>query len=402
MLEIKDKSKCCGCEACANICPKKCISMKEDIEGFRYPNINKEKCINCGACNKVCPILNEVKKEDKSTSFYCAYNKDYEIVKSSSSGGIFWTLVQYILDNNGVVYGVVQNGTYDIKYIRAETEDECMPMRGSKYLQANVNDTYLNVRKDLEEGRYVLFSGTPCQVAAVYKFLGKEYERLFTIDVVCHGVPSMAVYREYIKYMEEKRKEKVINVKWRDKIKGKWGPNHVTIMFDNGSTSTTTSIDNPFQRGFLYNLYLRPSCYECKYAKLPRIGDISLADFWQYNGKFKRTNKNRGLSAMIISSEKGEKLFQCIKNSINYHPVEKEYLTSRSRHVYIHPERNENRELFYKDFHNIPFEKLCKKYKIKLSEIEKVIEFIFKRLRNIKWKMKKNMQKLLKGKANNE
>ena len=392
MIEIKDKAKCCGCEACTNICPRKCIEMKEDNEGFRYPYIDKAKCINCGLCNKICPLQNEAKKEEYISKYYVAYNKDNEILMESSSGGIFWPLSKYILKNKGIVYGVVQNNTYDVRFIRAKTEKEVEAIRKSKYLQAKVNDIYIKIKTDLEDDKYVLFSGTPCQVAALYKFLGKEYDKLYTVDIVCHGVPSMAVYRKYINYIEEKNKKKVVNIKWRDKIKGKWGPNHVTIVFDKGSTITSTSLDNPFQRGFLYNLYLRPSCYECKYAKLPRIGDISLADFWGYDGKLKKENKNKGLSALIISSKKGEEIFKNIADNINYHQVTREYLTSRSRHVYIHPEQNENRKQFYKDFSNMPYEQLCEKYKIKLSIIEKKKEQIWKFLRMIKQKIVKKLK----------
>ena len=313
MIEIKDKSMCCGCEACVNICPQNCITMKEDEEGFRYPQINKEKCINCGLCNKACPLQNEVKKSKFMTKYYAAYNKSDKILSKSSSGGMFWLLVKYILEKRGVIYGVIQDSTYNVKFTRAKTEKECISIRKSKYLQARVNDTYLKVKEDLKNNKYVLFSGTPCQVAALYKFLDKDYEKLYTVDVVCHGVPSMSVYRKYIKYIEKKYKKRVININWRDKIKGKWGPNHVTILFDDGSSVSTISLNNLFQRGFLYNIYLRPSCYKCIYAKIPRIGDLSLADFWGYDGNLKKKNKNKGISAVIVSSKKGEKAFEEIE-----------------------------------------------------------------------------------------
>lgn len=386
MIEIKEKENCCGCEACVNICPHNCIKMVEDEEGFRYPVIDKEKCINCGACNKVCPMIEEPdKKSLKDSLFYAAYNRNDEDLKNSSSGGIFFLLAREILNDNGTVYGVIQDSTYDVHFERATTLEECKKMRGSKYLQANVNETYKNVKKDLLSGKSVLFSGTPCQVAALYKFLNKNYEKLFTVDVVCHGVPSNRVYRKFIKYKEEKNNSKVVNIKWRDKVHG-WGPNRITLFFDNGKKLTTMSRQNEFQLGFLNNLYLRNSCYVCKYAKLPRIGDISLADFWGYTGKLETTNENKGLSAVIVSSNKGEQLFEKIKGYIYYHSVDKEFITSRSRHVYTHPLENKKRNDFFKDLDDMNFNSLCRKYHMKDSKIKnfmlplkKKIKIILKR-----------------------
>lgn len=377
MIEITKKCECCGCEACKQICPKQCIDMIEDKEGFRYPNVNKERCIDCKLCEKVCPINNEEKRTDRlnKTEFFAAYNKNDEEIKNSSSGGIFYLMAKKIFEKNGIVYGVIQESTYDVKFIRATKNEDCIKMRGSKYLQACVGQSYMQAKKDLEEGNYVLFSGTPCQIAALYKFLGKEYDKLYTIDVVCHGVPSNKVFKKYIKNLEKKKGNRVINIKWRDKIKG-WGPNRVTVFFENGSKITTPSSENPFQTGFLNNLYLRNSCYECKYAKLPRIGDISLADFWGYEGELKEENKNKGLSTIIISSKKGKQLFNEIEKEIRYHSVEQEYVKTRSRHVYIHPVENENREKFFIDIDKMSFEKICKKYKMRSSKARKSIATI--------------------------
>lgn len=366
MIKITNKEKCCGCEACKNICPQKCINMIEDNEGFRYPNIDESKCLNCNLCEKVCPLLNEPVKSDilNNVKFLAAYNKDEDILSKSSSGGIFWILAQCILKNQGVIYGVVQDKIDDIKFIRTDNKEECEKIRGSKYLQANINDIYIKVKKDLDEEKKVLFSGTPCQVAALYKFLDKDYKNLYTVDVVCHGVPSEKVFRQYIRYMETIHKKKVINIKWRNK-KGGWSPNKITLFFQDGSTYTTISRDNPFQVGFLENIYLRPSCYECKYARLPRIGDVSLADFWGYDGNLLEENKNRGLSIIIISSYKGAELIENNIENINYHYVDEEYVKSKSRHVYTHPLKNEKREQFFYDLENMSFAKISKKYKMK-------------------------------------
>lgn len=175
MIEINEKEKCCGCEACSNICPQNCIIMVEDKEGFRYPKIDKEKCINCHLCEKVCPLKKEPEKETlENLKFYAAYNNDDIQLKNSSSGGIFFLLAKKFLKENGVVYGVVQDSTYDVKFMRATTEEECRKMQGSKYLQAIVGDIYNKAKKDLEQGKSVLFSGTPCQIAGLYKVIRKR------------------------------------------------------------------------------------------------------------------------------------------------------------------------------------------------------------------------------------
>lgn len=383
MIEIIDKSKCCGCEACASICPKKCIRMEEDEEGFRYPVVDKEKCVDCKLCEKVCPIMVEAKKQVlENPECYAAYNKNDEILKDSSSGGIFSLFAKTIISKNGIVYGVKQSSTYDIKFTRIDNEKDLKELRGSKYLQAKVDNIYSSVKKDLENDKYVLFSGTPCQIAALYKFLNKEYEKLYTVDVVCHGVPSNKVYRKYIDYMENKNKSKVVNIRWRDKVKG-WGPNRVTVFFENGKKETSASSKNPFQTGFLNNIYLRNSCYKCIYAKLPRIGDVSLADFWGYDGELKEKNNNKGLSAIIVSTQKGREMFTAIQNDINYHSVTKEYLMSKSRHVYIHPEENNQREKFFKDLETMSFDKISKKYKMKENILEKYLSKAKRKIKKI-------------------
>lgn len=382
MIDIKEKSNCCGCEACVNICPQKCITMQEDDEGFRYPVVDKEKCIECGLCENTCPILKKCENKDllNKTEFLAAYNKDDYILKNSSSGGIFWIIAQYFFEHKGIVYGVIQENTYSVKFIRATNVTEAEKIRGSKYLQAKINNIYIKVKNDLEDDKLVLFSGTPCQIAALYKFLKKDYLNLFTIDVVCHGVPSNKVYKKYIDYVEKNKKHKVTNIKWRDKKDGKWGPNKITLYFDDGSTSTTISRENPFQVGFLENLYLRPSCYTCKYAALPRIADISLADFWGYDKEFLEKNNNKGISIVIISTIKAKDLINKLKDKMNIHSVEEEYVKSKSRHVYIHPLENSKREEFFKDLDIISFKKISKKYKMRNVEIVKFLKKVKRKI----------------------
>ena len=360
MITVDNKSKCTGCAACMNACPKKCIEMELDAEGFLYPVIDTLRCINCNLCNKVCHMENAFSRnQGYSCVYYGAYNKSKEIKKDSSSGGIFWELAEHVIRKNGVVYGVELNDRFHVAHGRATNIRECEKFRKSKYLESNIRLTLIDVKKDLDEGHLVLFSGTPCQIAGLYSYINNDYDNLITCDVVCHGVPSKAVFNKYIDELNIKTNDKATSIVWRDKRLG-WKPNRVSIQFESGKEIINTSSDNPYQRGFLQNLYLRPSCYKCPYAKLPRISDISLADFWGYDGDLKNTNE--GLSIVIISSDLGKKIFEKVMDSCEVEEVTENYVKQKSRHVHRNPRYNKNRDFFFKDFNCLSFEQVRKKY----------------------------------------
>lgn len=337
-MMVNEKKDCCGCEACINICNMNCIQFTTDEYGFRYPHIDVSKCVSCRLCEKVCPMKKDasIKQEPQ---FYAAYNsQDERILLDSSSGGIFWLLTMMTLSKEGVVYGAYKNGL-SVLHGRGINQDECAKFRKSKYLQSRVGYSYRQAKDDLEQGKQVLFSGTPCQIAALNSYLGKDYSNLLTVDVICHGVPSQTMFDLYIKQTEKNEDSKIIGIDWRDKSKG-WGPNRISIRFENGKEIDMTSRENIMQKGYLKNLYLRPSCYECKFARLPRTADISLGDFWGYDGELKSENNNRGISLVIVSTTKGSQAFETIKEKITYHQVEKEYATQKSRHIYMPPKFN--------------------------------------------------------------
>lgn len=363
MIEIVKKSNCCGCGVCVSICPKQAISLQLDEEGFLYPNIDNNLCVDCSLCNKVCPKENNFERnKNYNCEFFAAYNKNRQIAIDSSSGGIFWSFVEYIIKNNGVVYGVELGDNFSVFHNRAITLEQALKFRKSKYLESNTNNIYKKVKEDLNNNKLVLFSGTPCQTAGLYSFLDKEYKNRYTCDVVCHGVPSMKVFDKYITELNSKENSTAISMCWRDKENYGWGPNHVSINFENGKKIITTSLNNPYQKGFLLNFYLRPSCYACNWAKLPRVGDISLADFWGYKGELFERNNNVGISIIVISSENGKELFENCKTSFFYHSVDKNYVISKSRHVYRHPQRKIARKYFFKDLERHSFDFVSKKY----------------------------------------
>ena len=220
MIDIKDKSKCCGCSACVNICPNNAISMDIDDDGFKYPIVDVGKCINCGLCEKACPYNNEyIKKNiyDKSIA-YGGWNNDDEIRKKSTSGGIFSAISKYILNNNGVVCGAIYNEKFEVVHEIIDNIDDLEKIYGSKYVQSDLKDNFRRIKKYLNDGRLVLFSGTPCQVSGLNSFLVKEYENLYTCDIVCHGVPSPKVFEKYKRELEEANNSEILNINFRDKV----------------------------------------------------------------------------------------------------------------------------------------------------------------------------------------
>jgi polysaccharide pyruvyl transferase WcaK-like protein/coenzyme F420-reducing hydrogenase beta subunit len=352
-LRTNKKEYCCGCEACAQICPVSCIKMVIDDEGFWYPDVDKQSCTNCNLCLKVCPYNNKITDKNEKSIFYAAYNIDDDVLRNSSSGGIFWLLVQYTIAQKGVVYGVALENNFTVVHRRAETLNDCEKFRRSKYLQSKIADMFKETKLDLKTGRTVLFSGTPCQIAGLYTFLQRDYDNLFTCEVICHGVPSKMLFDKYIK--EISINKKAVSIIWRNKRYG-WRPNHVSVQFDDNSESISPSQTNPFQKGFLSNLYLRPSCYKCPFAHLPRIADVSLADFWGYYGKLDEKNNNRGLSLVITSSKKGNLIWEIIKGETLNELVTENCAINRNYNVWRHSPENKKRESIFKSkktFHKV-------------------------------------------------
>ena len=361
-IQIKQASDCCGCGACVEKCPKQCIEFEYDKEGFKYPHIDEKNCIGCNQCYKVCPLQKENKEihDSKIPLCYIAYNKEKEILNKSSSGGIFWLLVQNVINREGVVYGAVADG-FSVYHRRGTNIEECVRFRKSKYLQSDTKETYKEAQTDLKAGRTVLYSGTPCQIAGLYSFLGKTYDNLITCEVICHGVPSKVAFDKWLYELAIKHNgNKPVSVVWRDKSQG-WGPNRITYTFENGEQETDISRNNLFQHGFLNNLYLRPSCYECKFAKIPRIADISLADAWGYKGELLKENDNLGLSSILISTEKGNGIFKEIFGYLACEKTTIDYIKTISRHAWAPPIYNGKRPLFFSKLGKTSFEKAVRR-----------------------------------------
>lgn len=353
-----DKSKCCACTACKNICPKQAIEMISDEKGFLYPKINENRCIKCGLCEKVCFYNTGYKVLDdhlNKIEIYAIKHKDFNIRMNSRSGGIFTALSDYILDNKGVIYGVGYKENFVVCYKRAETKEERNKFRGSKYVQSELNDIFKQVKNDLENNRWVLFSGTPCHVAGLVKFLGKKkYEKLLLIDIVCHGVPSPKMFNDYIDYVEEKYNGKVNSFNFRDKTFG-WNQSVESFKINQNKYSQTI-----YSLLFGSCLGFRESCYNCKFTNLNRPSDITIGDCWGIAENRPDIDDNKGVSLVIVNTEKGKFIQENILSNLEYYIIDiNDYLQPRLREP---NKRSEKVDVFWKDYLNNGFNYIAKKY----------------------------------------
>lgn len=299
------KEECCGCSACLAACPSNCISMNEDKEGFLYPYIDEEQCVKCGLCEKACPSMKKYHSSNAECKAYAAASIEEEIRLKSSSGGVFYWIAEKLLQEGGVVFGAaLTTDCTEVRHIQVRNLDELSSLMGSKYVQSVVGETYRDVKRRLVEGYRVLFSGTPCQVNGLKRYLSNiDTTNLCTIDFICHGVPSPGVWRRYLKEtgMEARR------VFFRDKTSG-WKDYSLKIIDESGEDLCQSVSKNAYLRGFLNHLYCRPSCHHCNFKGLERVSDITLGDFWKIDKFLENLDDNKGNSLLFVHSEKGEAL----------------------------------------------------------------------------------------------
>ena len=347
MIHIVKPEDCCGCSACKSICPKQVISMKPDSLGFLYPVVDVDKCVNCGLCDKVCAFNDHY---DTSLNFpeplsYGVRHKDIKEVETSRSGAAFIALSDLILDKGGVVYGAGYKEHFRVAHKRATTKLERDEFKGSKYVQSDMGDVFSQVKKDLESGLLVLFSGTGCQVAGLSSFIGKRNrDRLFLVDIVCHGVPSPYIWRDYLNYLERQQKKKVTAVNFRDKKRFGWTAHQESFEFEDSFVSSSV-----YTKLFYQHIMFRHSCGNCHFTNLKRPGDITIADFWGWekdNPDFNSDDK--GANLVLVNTEKGKKLFEDAQSELD--------IIGASREAYLQPNLqhpsviHKKRELFEKDY----------------------------------------------------
>lgn len=389
MIKITDKSKCCGCTACFNKCPKNAITMIKDECGFKYPIVDEKKCINCGICDNVCPYNNEYMCRNKLNEpiVYGGWIKNEETRKLSTSGGIFSAISKIVLENNGVICGAIYNENLDVVHAIIDNLNDLKKINGSKYVQSDVKNNLKKIEEFLDKGKIVLFSGTPCQISGLNSFLNKEYDNLYTCDIVCHGVPSPKVFDKYKKELEQKNNSKLKSINFRDKITG-WQDYSFSAEFENGFKYIEKSSENEYMKIFLDDIDLRESCSSCKFSKFPRCSDITLGDFWGVDNFYPELNdNNKGTSLVLVHTKKGQDLLEncndifvkeCnLENSIKYNPS-----------VLQHKISNKNRETFFKELDKMNLNELFVKYRKKKNLLKKFKSLFYKIFRNIRKNIK--------------
>lgn len=388
---FNDKKDCCNCNACKNICPKDAIYIHLDEYGFEYPQIDREKCISCGLCKKVCAFQN-IEETNTPIETYVGVAKDENIILKSASGGIFATIAQVYLENNGVVFGAAFDDQFNTIHIGINNIEDLHKLQGSKYVQSSIANTYVEAKQYLCEGRKVLYSGTPCQIAGLKGYLMKEYENLLTIDIICHGVPSNKFFKDYLEVIEEKLGGPIKEFKFRDKTMG-WGLNG-SIIYENNGVLKKKKIygsESSYYHYFLNSSCYRENCYSCKYTCENRPADITIGDYWgietahpEILGKGK-VKEEKGISVIVANTQKGkneiEKCDKFYKYSSNFskarvkngqlnNPSKRNYRYDEVMNAYKNGGYNAVNELYNREIG-------IKKYK---NRVKSIIPSYFKRL----------------------
>ncbi len=361
MIRITDKTKCSGCSACEAVCSHGAITMTPDAMGFLYPKLDETLCCDCGLCDAVCPFHSQydISPNMDVVDVYAVRHKDPEEVDASRSGATFIALSDLILSRGGVVYGAGYEDHFRVVHKRGETKSQRDEFRGSKYVQSDMNGALRGVRADLEEGREVLFSGTPCQTAAVRSYLKMmrvDSAKLLICDIVCHGVPSPYVWRDYLSMVEAKRGERATSVEFRDKSKLGWTAHKESFTFGGEKIYTTT-----YTYLFYEHIMFRHSCGACPYTNFQRPSDITLADFWGWQRVSPSFNADdRGVSLVLVNTPKGQEVFKAVEEQIDFIPSDTDSCIQPNlqRPSSVHPKR----EAFERDYATRGVKYVCYKY----------------------------------------
>lgn len=363
MINITDKKDCCGCSACVQKCPKHCITLKEDNEGFLYPKVDASLCIDCGLCEKVCPWLNRPEPL-RPQEVLAVKNRNEEERMASSSGGVFIALAKKVIEKGGVVFGAVFDENWEVRHAYAETLEGVRLMMGSKYVQSRIGDSYREAERFLKDGREVLFTGTPCQVTGLHNYLRKDYPNLLSVDFLCHGVPSPGVWRRYLDETFNVRSARraaagkntvlssslkslpvITGIEFRDKKLHGW-KKYSFVVRGSAPKADKNSVllsdiyyDNPYMRGFLSNVYLRPSCYQCKCKNGVSRSDLTIADFWGL--MMSAIDDDKGIGMVLTNTDKGREIFSKLNMEVNPSTFEiaKRFNGGFHESVKVHPKR---------------------------------------------------------------
>lgn len=366
MIEHKSQINCSGCRACEQVCPVHAITMSLDTEGFRVPIVDETICIDCGKCNKVCMYDDASKIVDVfnvSLKAHVAWNNSINMRKESTSGGLFSVIATCILKDNGVVYGCAWTPNLTVHHTRITTLSDLIALKKSKYIESDTEHTFSEVRKDLQDGRVVLYSGTPCQIAGLKYFLGKEYDNLYTIDLVCEGVPSPLIFKKYLEWIEKKEKRKVVNFMFRD-YSEKLQSACISYQLENSKKKSVRLGQSFFSRLFYELKINRLACYNCRYSKPERVGDFTLSDFWGIETTFPEMKKERkfGINLVLCNSDKAIRLFDSFKQDLWLKEVSVERALESDIRLRGAISKPDVRNVIYRELANSGFDYIGKKY----------------------------------------
>lgn len=369
MIKITEKIDCCGCEACANICAQHAITMQEDNEGFLYPWVDATRCNNCDLCQKVCPILTPEKSSIKVQDAYVAQHISDEVRYESSSGGAFTAIAEYVIKEGGVVFGAAFNKDFQVEHQFITKLEEIGKFRGSKYVQSQINNSYKEVESFLKKGRMVCFSGTPCQVEGLLHYLRKSYDKLITVDFVCHGVPSPKVWRKYLTMIQKKYQSSINKLSFRGKGLGYVGV--MTIHFLNGKLYQRGTESDAMLKLFFSEMINRPSCHKCAFRNINYRSDFTIFDAWRIRFLYPPMADDKGTTSLLVHTEKGQILIGKLATlRIVKLDFDKVIKFGTGTEMPASPKPNPLRDDFFKE-NSLSFDKLLKKY-VPLSTKDKI------------------------------
>ena len=358
-MDLCKTGLCTGCSACANACPEQCIQMAADAEGFLRPKIDSSQCVVCGTCQNVCPVLHP-KAHSHETVAYAAVHKDDAIRLESTSGGVFSLLCQWVFDHGGIVFGAAYADDFSVAHGCVEKASDLSKLRTAKYAQSAIGDSYRQAKTFLEQGRYVLFSGTPCQIGGLRTFLGKDYGRLLTVDLICHGVPSPAVWEHYIQYRGEQdaQGERPTSINLRSKESG-WAGYSIRFDYAGGQTYRMPNSQDPYLRCFVKDLCLRPSCYACSFKGIDRCSDFTLGDYWGVWSQLPELDDNQGTSIVLLHSEKAKRIWPELLSGMKAVQVDADQCFSENPSALSSATEPDDRQMFLSRYQSEDFSDLA-------------------------------------------
>lgn len=361
----QEKTDCCGCSACYSVCPKHAIAMKADEEGFLYPDIDQNRCMDCGKCTKICPAIHADRYKERSTPrFYVARHTSQEVLQQSTSGGAFTAISDAVLRQNGIIYGADYDESFRVFHQRAENDEQRDRMRISKYVQSDLGDTYAKIKEDLQGGRLVLFTGTPCQAAGLRASMGNSRfaDRLAICDVICHSIPSPLIWEEYKRLLEQENGGKLVSVRFRSKNKG-WSRANSNrgFLFTTDRGPEIQEDDRFYHLFFQVGAITRPACSRCRFTDVRRTSDLTIADYWGIEKYSPEWFDPLGVSVVLVNSAKGAALFEQCQNDLISEERPKEESLREQRRLHEPSELPENRSLFWEEYRRFGFEYVMKK-----------------------------------------